>query len=85
MRWYFCTLGILKAYNVKKKAVEKYINKTCLYAKRMLMCLYIITVFLKGYSEMFIVVTSGEEWVGSRVEVEAIFTFHHFHLALILC
>ena len=55
-------IGILKAYNVKKKAVEKYINKTCLCVKRMLMCFYIITVFLKGYSEMFIAVTSGEEY-----------------------
>jgi hypothetical protein len=28
----------------------------------MLMRLYIITVLLKGYSEMFIAVTSGEEY-----------------------
>lgn len=44
------------------------------------MCLYIITVFLKGYSEMFIVVTSGEEYGRAKGRGGGYFHFI-FHLA----
>lgn len=60
MRWYFVLIGILKAYNVK--SCREIYKQDLFVCKGCSMCLYIITVFLKGYSEMFIVVTLWEEY-----------------------